>query len=151
MSFARRRRLCRHMRFPNAAIALTIESRRRSHDFFRAAFGLEPIGEEIASDGLPEPLQFRVNDDLAVVLVPRGGFRYVIGEHEPAARDAVECLVQLPCPARADVDELVERAQGAGARVVSGPKAQPWGVYEGVVADPDGHLWVLAADDAERG
>jgi uncharacterized protein len=39
------------------AVALPTADRRVAHDFYRAAFDLQPVGE-LADDGLPEPLQF---------------------------------------------------------------------------------------------
>lgn len=58
------------------------------------ALGLEAIGEP-AEDGVPEPLQFAVNDGIRLVLVPTGGFGWVIGDHEVAARGHSECVLGL--------------------------------------------------------
>ena len=44
----------------------------------------------------------------------------------------------------AGVTDVFERAREAGAESVSEPAQQPWG-YSGVCADPDGHLWMVAA------
>lgn len=43
-----------------------------------------------------------------------------------------------------EVDDLVLRAERAGARVTAPPAAKSWGGYAGVFADPDGHLWEVA-------
>ena len=42
---------------------------------------------------------------------------------------------------REEVDALMARALGAGARVVKAPRRFQWGGYGGWFADPDGHLW----------
>ena len=51
--FTVRRVVCSPMKL---SLSLPIADRRTSHDFY-AALGFEAFGE-IASDGLPEPLQF---------------------------------------------------------------------------------------------
>ena len=44
----------------------------------------------------------------------------------------------------ADVDQIVERAVAAGARVLSPPADQFWGDRTAWVLDPAGHVWTLA-------
>ena len=103
------------------------------------ALGLEAVGEP-ARDGVPEPLQFVLNEGVRLVLVPTGGFGWVIGGHEVAPRGVSECVLGL----EGDVVAIVGRARAAGATVVSEPAQQPWG-YTGTFADPDGHLWMVTA------
>ena len=43
-----------------------------------------------------------------------------------------------------EVDELIERARGAGARIAREPGETFWGGYSGVFVDPDGHPWEVA-------
>ena len=43
---------------------------------------------------------------------------------------------------RAEVDELIEKAEAAGAAVTL-PRDRPWGIYSGYVRDLDGHLWEI--------
>jgi uncharacterized glyoxalase superfamily protein PhnB len=43
-----------------------------------------------------------------------------------------------------EVDAVVERARGAGARIAREPGATFWGGYSGVFHDPDGHPWEVA-------
>lgn len=44
----------------------------------------------------------------------------------------------------AEVDAVVERARGAGARIAREPGETFWGGYSGVFHDPDGHPWEVA-------
>lgn len=44
----------------------------------------------------------------------------------------------------AEVDEVVERARGAGATVTREPAEAFWGGYSGAFTDPDGHPWEIA-------
>jgi uncharacterized glyoxalase superfamily protein PhnB len=128
-------------------LALPIAERAAALAFYRDALGLEAFGE-LGSDGIPEPLQFAVNEGLALMLVPTGGFGWVIGEERSVAEPwACECLLSLDAPNASAVDALFARAVGAGAEVVNAPARQPWG-YTGTFADPDGHLWSVVAAPA---
>lgn len=134
------------MPYTPVTVSLPIADRPTSHRFYRDALGLEPIGEP-ADDGVPEPLQFAVNDGLRVMLIPTGGFGWVIGDHEVAPRGHSECVVTFPAATPAEVDQVIGRARAAGARIVTEPGQQSWG-YTGSFADPDGHLWMASAASA---
>lgn len=45
---------------------------------------------------------------------------------------------------RAEVDQLLDQAVGAGGRSVQPARDTDWGGYSGYFADPDGHLWEVA-------
>jgi hypothetical protein len=45
---------------------------------------------------------------------------------------------------REDVDEAIETARTAGARVLTPPRQTDWGGYNAYFADPDGHAWEVA-------
>ena len=45
---------------------------------------------------------------------------------------------------REEVDEVIEQARRAGAKIPTEPHDQPWGGYNGYFQDPDGHLWEVA-------
>jgi uncharacterized glyoxalase superfamily protein PhnB len=129
---------------PSVTVSLPIDDRRTAHDFYVAAFGLEAVGE-IASDGLPEPLQFVLGGGTTMMLIPRTGFGWVATPNAVAERGTSECLLSLDAPDDAAVDAMVERARAAGADVVVEPERQPWGRYAATLADPDGHLWMISA------
>ncbi|RNF35096.1 VOC family protein [Paracoccus methylarcula] len=42
---------------------------------------------------------------------------------------------------REDVDEIMEKARCAGAKIVKAPQDTFYGGYAGYFTDPDGHLW----------
>lgn len=125
-------------------ICLPTADRRRAFTFFTEGLGLETVGP-IADDGVPEPLQVVVTDNVLVMLIPSDGFGWTIGSHTVAQPGTAEVVLSIGVATPADVGALVERARAAGAEVVVAAGAQPWG-YTGTFADPDGHLWsVLAA------
>ena len=125
---------------PPALVCLPTADRATSFAFYRDGLGLEAIGA-LADDGVPEPLLFRLNDQTRLMLVPTGGFGWVIGDgHEVAGPGTSECVLGIGAGSDAEVDAIIERARAAGATVSSDPAPQPWG-YASVFADPDGHLW----------
>ena len=44
-----------------------------------------------------------------------------------------------------EVDEVLARAEAAGATIVRAAEGAPWGGYFGYFSDPDGHLWKVAS------
>jgi uncharacterized protein len=124
-------------------VSLPIADRRTSFAFYAEGLDFEAIGE-VADDGVPEPLQFGLNDGVRLMLIPTVGFGWVIGDREVAGRGQSECMFSLHAETEADVDELVERAHQAGGEVVTQPGQQPWG-YAGAFADPDGHVWMVTS------
>jgi hypothetical protein len=43
---------------------------------------------------------------------------------------------------RAEVDEVLDKAESAGAAITPAHD-RPWGIYSGYFRDPDGHLWEI--------
>jgi uncharacterized protein len=39
------------------------------------------------------------------------------------------------------VDEIIDRAESAGAEITARPVDREWGGYSGYFRDPDGHVW----------
>jgi predicted lactoylglutathione lyase len=124
-------------------ISLPVADRVRAHAFYRDALGLEAVGE-LADDGVPEPLMFVLNDETRLMLVPTGGFGWVIGERAVAEPETSECVLGLSAESESAVRDIVERARQAGAGIVTEPAPQPWG-YATAFTDPDGHLWLVSA------
>ena len=126
-------------------VALPTADRRTTYEFYGAGLGLETIGP-LADDGVPEPLQFVVNEGLRLMFVPTGGFGWIAGGHEVAEPGTSECMLVIGAATDAEVDAIIAKAVAAGAKTVIDPAAQSWG-YAGSFADPDGHLWMVRADD----
>ncbi|HXW84188.1 MAG TPA: VOC family protein [Candidatus Binataceae bacterium] len=45
---------------------------------------------------------------------------------------------------REEVDQVVQLAVAAGAKLMKQPQSASWGGYSGYFADPDGHAWEVA-------
>ena len=129
-------------------ISLPIADRRTSFAFYCDGVGLVPFGEP-ADDGVPEPLQFDLDEGVRIMLIPTGGFGWMSGDHQVAPRGTSECIVNITADSDAEVDALIERAAGAGATTVTEPGQKPWG-YVGTFADPDGHLWMISSGQAPQ-
>lgn len=127
------------MRHAPIVLSLPTADRKRSYDFYRDGLDLEPVGD-LAEDGVPEPLQFVLNDGVRLMLIPTGGFGWVTAGHATAVAGTSECLLSVEVGSAAEVRDVVEKVRAAGADVVAEPHQQPWG-YVGTFADPDGHLW----------
>jgi predicted lactoylglutathione lyase len=124
-------------------IAMPIADRKRSYAFYHSGLGF-PVPGEPDEDGVPEPLRLALGDGVRVMLIPTGGFGWVIADREQAKPGQSECVVSLSLSTTADVDALLQRAEAAGAEIIRQPGEQQWG-YVGAFADPDGHVWQIAA------
>ena len=71
--------------------------------------------------------------DSGLPLQPASGTEFSIGHF---VKDAKE------------VDEVLEQARKAGARIVKPAQKTFWGGYGGYFQDPDGHLWEIAYNPA---
>lgn len=134
------------MKFDRATVCLPIKSRLVSHAFY-TALGFAAVGDELEADGLPEPLQFEVSVGLRVMLIPSGGFGWVIGDRKRAARGTHECLIVVGLATNAAVDKLMRLARDAGAEIVLEAGKKQWG-YVGAFTDPDGHMWQVSRADS---
>ena len=128
-------------------VALPVADRRTTFAFYAEGLGFRPLGHP-AEDGVPEPLQFALNDGARVMFIPTGGFGWVTGNRAAAPSGQSECLLVITLADRRDVLGMVDRARGAGAEIIMEPAEQPWG-FSAVFADPDGHLWQVRSATSE--
>ena len=122
-------------------ISLPIEDRPRSYAFYQEAFGFKPVGE-LAEDGIPEPLQFALTDDVRLMLIPTGGFGWVLDDQPAAPAGTSECILSVHADSESAVDALAAKVVAAGAELVTAPIRKPW-AYIATFTDPDGHLWMV--------
>ena len=125
-------------------ISLPVEDRPRSYAFYQEALGLTPVGEP-DEDGIPEPLQFQLAADVTMMLIPTGGFGWVLGEQPAAPPGQSECILGLRVDSEEAVDATAAKAIAAGAVQVTAPTRKPW-AYLTTFTDPDGHLWMASTD-----
>jgi uncharacterized protein len=100
-------------------------------------------------DGLGWTAQ--VDDDIA--FFPLNGIIFALYPRDRLAEDAMVPALGTGFPGftlayvtknEAEVDALLEKARGLGARILKPAQKTFWGGYGGYFADPDGFLWEVA-------
>jgi predicted lactoylglutathione lyase len=128
-------------------ITLAVEDLERALRFYRDGLGFESRGvigrqwtdEESGANGAIAVFKFE--SGLLLSLYPRSDLAKDAAIPAGPARPGEFSLGQL-VQSRAEVDELIEKAEAAGA-AVSTPRDRPWGIYSGYFRDLDGHLWEI--------
>ena len=128
-------------------ITLAVDDLERSLAFYRE-LGLESsgvIGTQYEGDDTTpsgRAVRFPLEDGLALMLYGR----------EDLAKDANVPVAQ-PTPghfsighlvgSKAEVDEVLRRAEAAGGTLTEEAHERAWGIYSGYFRDLDGHLWEI--------
>lgn len=128
-------------------ITLAVEDLERALRFYRDGLGFESRGvvgaqwtdDESGANGAIAV--FELESGLLLSLYPRGDLAKDAAIPTGPARPGEFSLGQL-VRSRVEVDEVLERAEAAGAAVTT-PRERPWGIYSGYFRDPDGHLWEI--------
>ena len=117
-----------------AATVLFIDDPRRSKEFYERAFGLAPVNEDENS------VTFPFDKTLIHLLRKDAAARQIA----PAqVGHAACCLLTILVK---DADDACAELRERGVELVNGPVDQPWGIRAAIFADPDGHLWEVAAE-----
>jgi catechol 2,3-dioxygenase-like lactoylglutathione lyase family enzyme len=126
-------------------ITLAVEDLERALAFYRDGLGFDTNGV-VAADLVDELtgaagaiVVFRLEGGLVLSLYPRTELAKDAQVPVGPTRSSEFSLGQL-VEQRTEVDELLERAEAAGATVTRAHE-RPWGIYSGYFRDPDGHLW----------
>ena len=128
-------------------ITLAVEDLEGALRFYRDGLGFESRGviatqwadEESGANGAIAVFKFE--SGLLLSLYPRSDLAKDAAIPVGPARPGEFSLGQL-VQSRAEVDELIEKAEAAGAAVTT-PRDRPWGIYSGYFRDLDGHLWEI--------
>ena len=128
-------------------ITLAVDDLERALRFYRDGLGFESRGvigaqwtdEESGANGAIAVFKFE--SGLLLSLYPRSDLAKDATIPAGPAHPGEFSLGQL-VQSRAEVDELIEKAEAAGAAVTT-PRDRPWGIYSGYFRDPDGHLWEI--------
>lgn len=128
-------------------ITLGVDDLERALAFYRDGLGFESAGvigtewTDETSGANGAVALFELEGGLILSLYPRTDLAKDAGVPGGPAAAAEFSLGQL-VRERAEVDELLEKAEAAGAPVTQ-PRDRPWGIYSGYFRDPDGHLWEI--------
>jgi catechol 2,3-dioxygenase-like lactoylglutathione lyase family enzyme len=127
-------------------ITLAVADLERALEFYRDGLGLESrgvVGTEFVGDDVNPAgaiAIFELGDGLMLTLYPRSELAKDANIPLGAPKSG-EFSIGHAVASRADVDELLARAQAAGATLTDTAHERPWGIYSGYFRDPDGHLW----------
>jgi catechol 2,3-dioxygenase-like lactoylglutathione lyase family enzyme len=127
-------------------ITLAVRDLERALTFYREGLGLHSpgvIGTEFAGDETTPAgavAMFELEGGLTLALYPRTELAKDAGVPLEPPRPG-EFSMGHVVASKAEVDELLARAEAAGATLTGGPHERPWGIYSGYFRDPDGHLW----------
>jgi uncharacterized glyoxalase superfamily protein PhnB len=133
------------MKYTRTTISIPTRDLKRAFEFYRKGFGLA-LATDVPEGEMPEPVEFRLDAQTHLMIVPTGGFRMVLGPKQPVAVEgASEVVIGLSVEKNADLDAVVARATAAGATINVPPSQTPWG-YSVSLRDPDGHIWMVVAD-----
>lgn len=127
-------------------ITLAVGDLDRALTFYRDGLGLESPGvggtEFVGDDTTPAGAvaMFELEGGLILSLYPRTELakdaNIPVGPPQSG-----EFSIGHLVASRAEVDDLLARAEAAGATLTDRPHERPWGIYSGYFRDPDGHLW----------
>jgi catechol 2,3-dioxygenase-like lactoylglutathione lyase family enzyme len=129
-------------------LTLAVSDLDRALAFYREGLGLESpgvVGTEFPGDD--------TNPAGAVVMFQlEGGLILALWPRSELAKDANvplgpprtgEFSIGHAVGSRSAVDELLRRAESAGATLTDQGHDRAWGIYSGYFRDPDGHLWEI--------
>jgi catechol 2,3-dioxygenase-like lactoylglutathione lyase family enzyme len=126
-------------------ITLAVDDLERALAFYRDGLGFSSNGiigtewtdEQTGANGAIA--MFELEGGLILSLYPRRDLAKDAGIRIGPSQSGEFSLGQL-VEQRDQVDELLQRAEAAGATVTPAHD-RPWGIYSGYFRDPDGHLW----------
>ena len=129
-------------------VTLGVDDLEAAVAFYRDGLGLATrgiVGTEFEHGAVAF---FELDNGAKLALWPRASIAHDTGV-ALAPRAATELTLGQNVGSRREVDEVMARAAGAGARIVKPAQEAFWGGYSGYFQDPDGHLWEIAWNPKE--
>ncbi len=129
-------------------ITLAVHDLEKSLIFYRDGLGLPTKGivatEFKGSETEPAGALafFELQGGLMLALYPRSELSKD-AKTPDTPPSALEFSLGYAAASPEAVDELLRRAQAAGATLTDKPHRRPWGIYSGYFRDLDGHLWEI--------
>ncbi|HUI37069.1 MAG TPA: VOC family protein [Gaiellaceae bacterium] len=118
------------------AITMFVDDPKRSKKFYERVFGASAIYEDENS------VVFEFEKLIVNLLAERAAPELI--EPTPVAGRETGERFQLTIWVE-DADAVVEQLRSAGVALLNGPIDRPWGLRTAAFADPDGHVWEVAA------
>lgn len=118
------------------AITLFVEDPQRSKAFYARVFDVEPIFEDATS------VAFQLDNFVLNLLVRTNADELIAPATVAAAHIGAQAQLTIGVD---DADPACEALKTQGVELLNGPMDRPWGVRTAAFADPDGHVWEIAA------
>ena len=118
---------------------LVCQSPEAEMNFCAAAFGAVEQVRRLSPNGSPIHIAMRINDGFLVV---QSEFPDVVASRVPDADGSSPVVIFVYV---ADVDQALEHAVAAGAKVLIPAQNQFWGDRTARILDPSGHVWTVAS------
>lgn len=118
------------------AITMFVDDPKRSKEFYERVFEVSPVFEDENS------VTFEFEKLIVNLLAERAAPELI--EPTPVAGRETGERFQLTIWVE-DADAVVEQLRSAGVELLNGPIDRPWGLRTAAFADPDGHVWEVAA------
>jgi PhnB protein len=112
-------------------------------DFCRIAFGATELSRRPGPDGSVVHATLAMGSALVMV----HGLAIHLASRAPNQDGSSPVVIYIYV---GDVDAVIERAVGAGAKVVLPAASQFWGDRVGRIIDPSGHVWNVASRAEEK-
>jgi catechol 2,3-dioxygenase-like lactoylglutathione lyase family enzyme len=128
-------------------ITLGVDDLARSLTFYRDGLGLPTpgiVGTEFEHGAVAF---FDLQFGLKLALWPRADLAHD-AQVLRGPRSATEVSLGYNVNSQREVDDVMEQAKQAGARIVKPAQRTFWGGYAGYFQDPDDHLWEVAWNPA---
>ena len=106
-------------------------------DFCKTVFGAVELGRRLGPDGTVVHALLTVSG--AMIIIEAEWPTLASRAPQPDGSSPVVLFVYVE-----DVDQVIERAVAAGARILLPVKNQFWGDRTGRIIDPSGHVWTIA-------
>lgn len=130
-----------------SVVTLGVDDLQRSLEFYRDGLGLKTsgiVGEEFQFGAV---VFFDLDGGMRLALWPRKSLAHDIAR-EATPPSTTEFSIGHNVSSAAEVDEVMARAETAGAQIVKRAQDTFWGGYAGYFQDPDGHLWEIVWNPA---
>ncbi|MDQ1717983.1 MAG: uncharacterized protein QOE71_3866 [Pseudonocardiales bacterium] len=116
-------------------VTVAVKDLEVSRRFYSDGLGWRPVLD------LDEVVFYQVGHGLLLSLFSLLDFAADVGA--PISIDSGFSLGQV-VETKAEVDDAIERARAAGAKILKEPQGAAFGGYHSYFADPDGHRWEVA-------
>ena len=124
-------------------LTLGVDDLERSVKFYRDGLGLPTKGIVGTQFEHGAVAFFELEAGMKLAVYPRDDLA-LDAKVDPTPPSPTEFSIGHLVNSKSEVDEVMESARKAGAKIVKPGQDAFWGGYHGYFQDPDGHLWEIA-------